>query len=912
MKKFLKPKFLFLVFWIVVVFVGIAALPNVQSLIDSHQTATSNQSTTTKLTKIQKNWGRGLNHTDQLVLVFNNQRTKLLSSQQAKIDKTLTQINKKAKYYGIKQLRTIHTSTNDQQLLTSSDGSTELAVVSVDKQQSELKVVAKQLNDAMTVNGLQTYVTSPDLIAAQRQQAQLNHTITILIIGAVCALLLLGIIFRSVLIPLVNLLIQTIALITTTSIAANAVDFWKLPFAGNSVLIIGIVVLVLSTVLTWSYMSDYLATAAENKDLEADAQATLALQFKKWLVVLISLALMAIGLSFAPLPAVASSWIIALAVILTTLAVPTLNYTFAALLGHGIRWPGNRSWGHRPKNLWQQFGLLSSWKPMLGWLIAIILLVPGLWFARAQFSYDNLTPDLLATTTNAEDGHQVIAAHFGAGAATPVVVNITADHNLTTQNNLQALDTLTTKLQHVKGVKSVVSVTQPTGKKVAQYYVGNQLTAITTSLAANQKQLAKVQKHLKANQETIASAQVGKQLKSLKKLRKQLNKLSTYNDRISTQLVNTEMAAGNVSGKNKRSRAALRELNRELNKADSLVASITDLTNTVQMNQDSVISMYDDTNAKLKSVKKKLAKTAKTIGSVNSSINSTSTYLTSLKASEVGKAFFIPADAYNSDLFRNSLTTNTSKTGKITQLIVTFKQAPTSTSSFHALTAVKQATQASLLATPLAQANVTYSGETVTQSQVRQSFISNYLKWGLLAFVLIAICLWLSLRSIVLSEYLVVGLAIMIASSWGLTRLGYSTFAHLGNLPWLTLIWGSILLTLHWLLISTVTVNRKDWLHRFELADLKQHFALSGRLILPVSLFELVFYLPMLGMPEQLFQSTGVMLVIGIILSNLVTPLILPGLIAWTVNPPKLSFKNWGSWIKQRVTRQPKSDSKAK
>ncbi|MFC6182207.1 MMPL family transporter [Lactiplantibacillus daowaiensis] len=907
MKKFLKPKFLFLVFWIVVVFVGIAALPNVQSLIDNHQSQTSSQVSTAKLTKLQNKWGRGLAHTDQLVLVFNNQRTKLLPSQQTKIDKALTQINKKAKYYGIKQIRTIHTSTNDQQLLTSNDGSTELAVVSIDTQQSELKVVANQLNDAAKVSGLKTYVTSTNLIAAQRQQAQLNHTITILVIGAICALLLLGIIFRSLLIPLINLLIQTIALITTTSIAANAVDFWRLPFAGNSVLIVGIVVLVLSTVLTWSYMSDYLANAEDADSLEADALATLALQFKKWLIVLISLALMAVGLSFTALPAVASSWIVALAVVLTTLAVPTLNYTFAALLGHGLRWPGNRSWGHHPKNLWGQFGIFSSWKPVLGWLVALILIVPGLWFARAQFSYDSLTPDLLATTTNAEDGNQVITAHFGAGAATPVVINVNADHNLTTQNNLQTLDALTTKLQHVAGVKSVVSVTQPTGQKVAQYYVGNQLATINANLAVNQKDLKKIQKQLKNNQETLTSAQVGQQIKALKKLQKQINKLSTYNERISSSLVNTEMTAGNITGKNKRSRSALRTLNRELNKADSLVADITDLTSTVQMNQDSVVSMYTDTNTKLKSVKKRLAKTVKLVGTVNSSVNSTSTYLASLKASEVGKAFYIPDDAYNSDLFQNSLTTNTSKNGKQTQLIVTFKTAPTSTTSFHALSAVKQTVNASLLATPLSKAGITYSGETVTQSSIRKTFISNYLKWGLLAFILIGICLWLGLRSIVLSEYLVIGLGVIIMASWGFTRLLYTSFANMGNLPWLTLIWGSILLTLHWLLISTVTVNRKDWLHQFATDDLKHHFALSGRLILPVSLFELVFYLPMLGMPEQLLQSTGVMLVVGIILSNLITPLILPGLIAWTVNPPKLNMKTWGPWFKRHFKQRPKA-----
>lgn len=907
MKKFLKPKFLFLVFWIVVVFVGIAALPNVQSLIDSHQSQTSSQVSTAKLTKLQNKWGRGLAHTDQLVLVFNNQRTQLLPSQQTKIDKALKQINKKAKYYGIKQIRTIHTSTNDQQLLTSKDGSTELAVVAVDNQQSELKVVANQLADAAKVKGLKTYVTSTDLIAAQRQQTQLNHTIMILVIGAICTLLLLGIIFRSLLIPLINLLIQTITLITTTSIAANAVTFWKLPFAGNSVLLIGISVLILSTVLTWSYMNDYLAEAENTDDLEADALATLSGQFKKWLIVLVSFALMTVGLSFAALPAVASSWILALAVVLSALAVPTLNYTFAALLGHGIQWPGTQAWGQRSKNLWRQFGRFSHWRPLLAWLVALILIVPGLWFAQARFSYDTLTPDLLATTTNAEDGSQVISAHFGAGETTPVTINVSTNRNLTTQKDLQTIDALTTKLQHVAGVKSVVSVTQPTGQKVAQYYVGNQLDTINANLSVNQKDLQKIKKRLDSNQETLTSTQVGQQLKNLKKLQKQINKLSTYNDRISNALVNTEMTAGNITGKNKRSRRALRSLNRELNKADNLVASITDLTNTVQMNQDSVVSMYDETNQKIKSVNKKLAKTVKLVGTVGSSINKTNTYLASLKASEVGKAFYLPADAYNSSLFQNSLTTNTSKNGHQTQLIVTFKTASTSTTSFHALTAVKQTVKASLLATPLSKADINYSGETVTQSSIRQTFISNYLKWALLAFVLIGVCLWLGLRSIVLSEYLVIGLGLIVTASWGFTRLLYTSFANFGNLPWLTLVWGSILLTLHWLLISTVTVNRRDWLHQFEAESLMQHFARSGRMILPVSLFELVCVLPMLGMPEQLLQSTVIMVLIGIILSNLVTPLILPGLIAWTVNPPKLNVKSWGPWLKARFKRTPKA-----
>jgi len=880
MKKFLKPKFLWFAFWVVAVFAGITVLPNLQPIIATHQNTTKSQVNQQQLTKLQNHWGRGQLHTQQLTIVFNNSHTSLSTTQKTKIEQALGKLKHNATNYSIRQLRTVNTSSNDRQLLTSQDGSTQLAVASIDTRQSDLSVVATQLQTAAKIDGLKVAVTSPALITQQHQAVQNHQTQQALLIGAIIIVVLMGLLFKSLLIPLINLLFQSIVLIGTASLGANLIKLRDWPFTSTSLLPIGSVGLIVTTILTWSLMRDYLAIGDSIKNPDQVAKLTAKRQYHRWGWGLGGLAIALISLSWTPLLATASTWLIAIMIGLALAVVPTLGLAFIALLDDSLRWPSTKAWRHRPRNLWGQFSKFSLWQPGLALLLGLVLLIPGFSQSRGHFSYANLSPNVLTAPTAAETGNQLITAHFGVGATTPVTIYLQAKNKLTQQNQLQTLDTLTTKLQQVPGVASVVSVTQPTGQKIAQYYVGSQLTTVQASLSGNRQALVALEKSLKGDQTTLTKANLAGQVQQLKTVQKQLEQLDHDNQQITLQLTSLAQPATERATQGN-------QLATNLAAAETLATKIQDQMSAILTTQADLVAKTTVADKELHKIHQSLGQSEAILKKVTTAVGQTNQYLTGLQASQVGKSFYLPTDAAKSKVYQNSVATNTSADGKLTQLVVTLQQPATSAASQRTLRQVRQTVKANLLATPLATAKVTYSGQPVQTMPVRHALTQHAWQWAVLAGSLLALILWLSLRSLLLSGYLMIGLVAIITSSWGLSQFGYTKLAHLGNLPWLALVWSIILITLHWLLISLPTLTRKNWLHAFDRKQLQLQFYHYGQGIGSITVIELALVLPMLISPTTVMQVTGLVTTLGIILSNLLQPLVLPGLIKWTVTPPK-------------------------
>jgi len=269
MQKLLKPKVLFLFFWAIVAFASIVILPDLSSFTNAQVTANDHTSP-----PYQRQWGHHLADTNSLTLVFSNPTGVLSKQQHQQITTTLNKLQHQSSNYNIKQLRQRTGLTQDHQLLRSNDSSTELALVAVKAPRTELEIVANQLNNAIVIPGLHTAVTSPILVQQQRAHHQLHEAAIAYLIGSSVILLILGLIFRSLLIPLINLLIQSITLITSTSLIINMKMAWKLPFMPSSLALAGLMSLVLTSLLTYSYLSDYQSTAMQVDD---DANPSLKL-----------------------------------------------------------------------------------------------------------------------------------------------------------------------------------------------------------------------------------------------------------------------------------------------------------------------------------------------------------------------------------------------------------------------------------------------------------------------------------------------------------------------------------------------------------------------------------------------------------------------------------------------------------
>lgn len=887
MRKLLKPKFFILLFWVVVVFGSIAALPNLQTFVTKQITQTA---ATTAVTKQQARWGHGLADTQSLTLVYNNPGGKLTSYQQYQIHNALANISAKADYYGIKQLRTSQTMTNDHQLLTSNDGSTELALAAVKTSPANLAIVADQLNSAMAVSGLNTAVTSPVLVSSQHQTHQLREAVSVLLIGSAVMLLILGFIFRSLLVPLINLLIQTMTIITTISLNTLIIDRWHPTFVISSLVLTGVLSLIMTSFLTWSYMHDYLAEAIVKDTDDATAAATLKIQAKRFGPGLLLMVVLGSALSFTAWSGLASAWSLVLTLVITCAAALSLNYALSALLGDSIYWPGTRAWAPRPKNIWGQLTRLSHWQPLLGLAIVAVLLLPGLLNAHAQYADDNLRPTRQNELTVAELGQQMITAHFGNGAADPIVLTVQSPKVLTEQAQLQTLDDLTQKIKAVPNVAQVTSVTQPTGHKLTPFYVKHQLALINADLLGKQATVTTLQKQLTTSQQELQAAATGKHAKTIDRLTTRLNKVAAANDDLLTAIYDLNDTLSQPQTVKKHFGA----VNRQFNHLDDLTDHLTNLLNSAADTQTTIIDQVDHVNHNVRAATKKLKKTTQSLQSLMASLKVTQTYLTGLSQSQIGDRFYLPANGHLNAQFQNSIFTNVSSDSHLTQLTVTLKSAPTSSTSYQTVARLQQIADTAFLATPLAKASVTSSGITSEQAHHHQMIRQHAVKWVGLILAIVALGLWIGLGSLTLSLLLTLSLSLVTIASWGWTQLLTNHWFHVGPLSSAVLIWSLGLLIFHWLVITTITMNRQHWLRQFNAEKLRRHFYLGGQLIWPVTTFESVYLIAYLLMSDINLRAFGIMGLIGIGLSNLLVPLAIPGIITWTVHPPKLK------WFRQK------------
>lgn len=881
MRKLLKPKWLFLFFWGIVVFASILILPNITTFVNE-QTAMPQDATTSP--KYQQQWGHGLTNSQSLTLVFNNSNGKLSKQQRQQISTTLAKLNRRADDYGINQLRTPTGMTNDRHLLRSNDGSTELALVAVQTSRADLSVIANQLNNAIAIADLNTSVTSTDLIYQQHVQQQRRNLLISMLVGSLLSLIILGLIFRSLLVPLLNLLCQVVTLITTISFITNARLAWHWPLTANALSLAGLISLILTSLLTWHFMYAYWQSSAPTAPTTVSLKI-LTLQYRQWALVFIPLLLITITLHWTAFISLAAAWAITVALGITLLAVPPLNYAFTAWLGDNLFWPGTTAWPTRPRNLWGQLSKFGYWQPALGSLAVALLLLPGLILANGQFADDNLRPWRQNQLSNAELGQQLVQAHFGTGATAPITITLRAPQNLTQQQSLQTIDHLTTKLRAVPNVAQVISVTQPTGQPLSNFYVNQQLATINIDLAGKLTSMAKLKSQLTTDQQSLEQAATSRHTKSVDQLSDRINDLAELNDQVQRQL----QAIDTTLTTSAEAEPDLTKVNQQVTKLDHLTDRMTTALNHVVTAQTTVATEAGHVDQRVHHVNQSLKQTVQPLTTLLASLKNTKTYLHDLAASQVGRSFYLPANAATNQAYQNSLFTNISSDLSMTQLTVTLKSAPASAASRRTLQRLQAVTHDSLLATPLAHAKILTTGVTQQQHYQHTLIATHALRWLTLGLIIGIVVLWFGLRSLTFSLLMTACLTGVTLTSWGWTQLILTRWLQTGPLSSSVLLGSLMLLTLHWLMITTATSYRQSWLRHLEPTQLQQHFYTSGRFVCPVTMIELTYLLPLLLTTAPTLKGLALMSLIGITISNLIVPLGFSGWTRWANEPPAIA-----------------------
>lgn len=735
-----------LLFWLIAIFIAIVMMPNTSDLIQtSGQPQLANNSQPMTARSIQNTWGRNISGTYNVTAVFNNPSGKLTTAQQLSIDKTVQRLTNKEKVYGIKSIQTMTTNPTAKSQFYSKDQSTEIITIAIDRYQGDSRVLAKQLQAQIKTNGLRTYLTSPELVNDAANQKISQVTTFTAIIGFILSLLIIGVIFKSLIAPLISTLSMLMMYAVSLGLINNLASHTGFPYSEYLPLLILLVTLILGTLGHYHIFNAFKGHLEAGED--ATAATTHSIQSSRNFLFLLGGTLTVIFasfyfFSFSTLRAMSG---LALTTLIVTLGLITIAPIFLQLLGERFFWPAVEL-PTKPHRFWTWMGQFGLWQPFIA-IIAVLYCVGPF----AVLYHDNLNFSAAKTVSpnnQAVMGMRVLNAHFGEGKATPVTVYVQSNQRVDNEKALLQLDNLTTKLQSMPGVASVTSLTQPNGQPMTEYYVNTQLNQMNVTLKGATDQLSQLETELKSNRSELNQVKLNATATKIDSLVTRANKLNSDTSTVRSQVSQiagraTVSQQSSASAKVKRYQRLLALISTQLQTVASNMRALGNQASTAGTETASVQTSVSGYASQISAIQSSLKKTTSSLTGLIKSYNNVYSYLSALQTSDAAKVYYITPEQLTSMQFQQSLLSNTSGDYKTTQLQVYLKSSATSSNNAATLKKLKSEVNTQLQGTSLRTAQIAYTGQPVVQDTVEQAIKAHIgtllLTIGVILFLVVAI-----------------------------------------------------------------------------------------------------------------------------------------------------------------------------
>lgn len=726
-----------LIIWLIAIFAAIVLMQNTTSLIQQKgQPQLANDSQPVVAQSIQRDWGRDVGNTYNVTAVFNKASGQIGSTEQAAIDSTISKLQSHQKFYGIKAIQTLATNPTAQDQFLSADKSTEIVQLSIDRNQGEIRVIANQLQGQLSTTGLDSYVTSPEIVndVANQKISQVTTVATVILF--ILALIIMGILFKSLVAPIISTLAILMAYVVSLSIVNNLAVHLNFAYSEYTPL------MVMLTTILLGLMSHFVLLRQFRQQLEdgkpANAATKDSIRYVRYFLLVTGITL---GLTFAGFALFKFSTLRAVAtlvvpVILTILATLTVSPIFMNLLGERFFWPAVASEPHQ-HGFWNRMTRFGLWQPIVAIIAVLYFVGPFAYSYRNNLNFN--ASNTLESSQQSLTGMRVLNAHFTQGKATPVTIYVKSSDRLDNEKALLQLDNLTTKLQSMPGVSGVTSLTQPNGQPIAENYVNSQLNDFTTELKGATDQLDDLTDSLKDDRTNLNQVKLSSDADKIDSLASRSSRLVSDTTTVHSQ-VDEIAGRANVSQRRSASKLVRRYqrllnlINTQLQTVSSNMRALSDELSQNQTDASDVSSNVSSYTTQIKDVQNDLKKTTKSLSGLVKSYNDIYNYLSALQASDAAKIYYLTPEQLTSSQFQQSLMTNTSENYKTTTLQVTLKDAANAKNTAATVQRLQDEVSTQLQGTSLKNADVAYAGQPVVQSTVQSALLSQ-IGWIVLLIV---------------------------------------------------------------------------------------------------------------------------------------------------------------------------------
>ncbi|QCZ51439.1 MMPL family transporter [Levilactobacillus brevis] len=775
-----------LVFWLIVIFAAIVTLPNVNTIIQyDGQPQLANTSQPVKASQIRNTWGHNLNGTYTVNAVYNNPDGALTNKQLAAINKSVAQLQKRSSYYGIQKITTMTNTPTSKPQLFSKDKSIEIVQLAVSHNQGTVRQITSQLKDQIATIGLNTYVTSPEIVSDAANEHISSFTLIVILMTLLVALVAMGILFASIIAPIITFLAILISYISTLSLATNLAYHWNFAYSEYTpiFLLLGISLFTLLTSF-WFYrdLRNHIDDGMESQ--AATSQVIQNLGYRV-LISTLSLTLAFGSLMLFDFSTIRAYGLLGIGFAITGIASVTLVPVFAGMLGNSLFWPKKTRPQLRDHKMWHTLARFGMWQPWVAILVVAYLIGPFAYSYRSQLSYDNATD---ISNNQAVQGARVLSAHFGQGKATPVTLYLQTSQRLDNQNQLFQLDNLTKKLRAQPGVASVTSVTQPGGQPITQYYVSSQLSSIDNELTGVSGQLQTVRNDLKSDSVNLRQKALKAEIKRLQKLTSKTSSLVSDSSTLQSSIQSaSSKSSASGSSSSKAAKSYIKQLNQVNTELSTALSTLTSLSNGIDTANTSATAAHSNLSnyaTGLKAVNDSLNNSRKQVINMQKTTNKIYLYLDGLQSSEAAKSLYLSPTQIASGDFQQSLTNFTDEKVKSTYLTITLKQAPNAQTTAKTLTQLRQVAKAQLRGTVLKNATLTLAGQPVVTATIQNQYQHDLPRVLLLVFGITLLLVILFSRSLLQAGYWFLTFLASVAASYQLTHLIMKWLTGNGNFNW--------------------------------------------------------------------------------------------------------------------------------
>lgn len=345
--------------------------------------------------------------------------------------------------------------------------------------------------------------------------------------------LVLVLVFRSLIIPLVSLLNVGITMIISLSLVMNLAKYFNFPISDFTQVFLVIILFGIGTdynILLYDKFKEELANSNQYQAINVVKASAGRTILYSGLSVFIGFA----ALSFAKFSFYRSAVSCSVGVLVLLAVLLTLNYFFMAVLGRKLFWPSHNFKVQQSSQVWRFLSQRGLKQPLI--YIVIFRVIAGITIVNAPQQLNFNSADEVPNSNPIKKGYLIAQRDFSKGKISPTTINIKLNHPLNNQQDLAAIDQITNAVKKNSGVKSVMSVTQPTGKPLNQLYVKNQLKTVLTGLQQSQTGLTTIKNGLQNASNQLPSANIKEQLAQVQQLADGSQRLADASGQFNTGL----------------------------------------------------------------------------------------------------------------------------------------------------------------------------------------------------------------------------------------------------------------------------------------------------------------------------------------------------------------------------------------